>query len=137
MFWATLQARAELRNMVTRMRKPQNAVWIFNPVNDLSCEHAIFVGPTLNLTRLTTPAACVRTSALSRDAQLAAATPLAQSRFTDVLREGSEVIGDEFASQLVSRRRGITLRAGTILKVGIWETFIRYGLGSHGNAADT
>ena len=34
-------------------------------------------------------------------------------------REGSEVIGDEFASQLVRRRKGITLRAGMILKVAV------------------
>lgn len=77
--------------MVTRMRKPQNSTWIFGPVADLS--------------------------GFSKRAQLGAATPLAQSRFTDVMREGGEVIADEFAAQIVRRRRGITLRAGMILKV--------------------
>jgi hypothetical protein len=86
-----LQTRAELRNMVSRMRKPQHSTWIFGPVTDLGT--------------------------LSKGAQLGTATPAVQSRFTDVLREGGEVITDEFASQIVRRRRGITLRAGTILKV--------------------
>ena len=85
-----LQTRAELRNMVSRMRKPQHSTWIFGPLTDLG--------------------------SLSKGAQLGVSTPLAQSRFTDVLREGGELITDEFASQIVRRRRGITLRAGTILK---------------------
>jgi hypothetical protein len=85
------QARAELRNMVGKMRKPHKTTWIFGPVADLS--------------------------SLSKVSQLGATTPLAQSRFSDVLREGGEVIADEFAGQLVRRRRGVTLRAGMILKV--------------------
>lgn len=86
-----LQGRAELRNMVSRMRKPQHSTWIFGPLTDLGT--------------------------LSKGAQLGVVTPLAQSRFANVLREGGELITDEFASQIVRRRRGITLRAGTILKV--------------------
>lgn len=86
-----LQTRAELRNMVGRMRKPQHSTWVFGPLTDLST--------------------------LSKGAQLGVVTPLAHARFTDVLREGGELITDEFASQIVRRRRGITLRAGTILKV--------------------
>lgn len=77
--------------MISKMRRPQKSTWIFAPVGDLS--------------------------SLSQGTQLGAITPLAQSRFTDVLREGGEVIADEFAGQLVRRRRGVTLRAGMILKV--------------------
>lgn len=104
----TSQNRAELRNMVTRMRKPQNSSWVFGPVGDLS--------------------------SLARGAQLGAVTPLAQSRFTDVLREGGEVITDEFAGQIVRRRRGITLRAGTILKKDIWHETVEDSAHAHGHA---
>lgn len=81
--------------MVGQMRKPHKSTWIFGPVGDLS--------------------------PLSKVSQLGATTPLAQSRFEDVLREGGEVIADEFANQLVRRRRGVTLRAGMILKKDIWR----------------
>ena len=93
--------------MVTRMRKPQNSSWVFGPVGDLS--------------------------SLAKGAQLGAATPLAQSRFTDVLREGGEVITDEFAGQIVRRRRGITLRAGTILKKDIWHETVEDSAHAHGH----
>lgn len=80
--------------MLNRMRKPHKTTWIFAPVGDLS--------------------------SLSQVPQLGATTSLAQSRFSDVLREGGEVIADEFASQLVRRRRGVTLRSGMILKVWLF-----------------
>jgi hypothetical protein len=69
--------------------------------------------------------------AIARGPQLGVATPLAKSRFNDVIREGAEVIGDEFSAQLVRRRKGITLRAGMILKVWLaserTKCFLTYG----------
>jgi hypothetical protein len=87
--------------MVQRMRRPHKSLWIFAPAGDLA--------------------------SLSKGAQLGATTPLAQSRFSDVLREGGEVIADEFATQLVRRRRGVTLRAGMILKKDIWRDAVEDG----------
>jgi hypothetical protein len=41
------------------------------------------------------------------------------------LTEGSEMAGQEFAAMLVSQRRGVTLRPGTILKRDIWPQEIK------------
>lgn len=77
--------------MLGRMRKTGH-FYVFSPVHDLS---AIARGDA---------------------GELSAFSDSAKGRFVDVQRSGGEVIGDEWASQIVRSRGGIVLRAGLLLK---------------------
>ena len=104
-----LMGRAELRNMVERLRKPAHSAWIFKPVSDLSCESPCFV--------VVAKCSLRRESVLSQRGPHISLSSTVGPKRTDSQIDESEAIGDEFATQLVRTRRGITLRAGTILKV--------------------
>lgn len=103
-----LMGRAELRNMVERLRKPAHSAWIFKPVSDLSRKFRYRMQPERSLRR---------ESVLSQRGPHISLSSIVGLKRTDSQIDESEAIGDEFATQLVRTRRGITLRAGTILKV--------------------
>ena len=103
-----LMGRAELRNMVERLRKPAHSAWIFKPVTDLSRKFRYRMQPERSLSRAIV---------LSQPGPHISLSSSIGPKRTDSQIDESEAIGDEFATQLVRTRRGITLRAGTILKV--------------------
>ena len=53
--------------------------------------------------------------------QVSAASSLGQDRFAGITTQGGELAGDEWASQIVRGRNGVTLRPGTILKRDMWH----------------
>lgn len=78
--------------MVAKIRKPSHLTHIFAPIHDLS-----FISS-------------------GRAGDLVASTALAKLRFADVVRAGGQVVGDEWADQIVHNRKGIILRAGEFFK---------------------
>ncbi|GAA5906325.1 uncharacterized protein JCM6883_005515 [Sporobolomyces salmoneus] len=100
-FSSWLKHRSEIQSMVSRMNKTGH-FFIFSPVYDLS---AIARGgdggqgvPRINM-----------------------ATMFDKGRFRDVA-PGGDVVGDEFAHQIVRNRSGVILRSGMILKDDQWVT---------------
>ncbi|KAL8278970.1 hypothetical protein RQP46_008639 [Phenoliferia psychrophenolica] len=92
-FSTWLRERSEVAKMISRMRKTGH-FFVFSPVHDLS------------------------QIAKGGAGQIAASEGLKQ----DVQRNGGELIGDEWARQIVRNRSGIILRAGMILKNDQWRS---------------
>ncbi|OAV90528.1 hypothetical protein PTTG_02608 [Puccinia triticina 1-1 BBBD Race 1] len=91
-----LKTRSEILNMILRLRRTSRQ-YIFAPLHDLTSLSKSHVG----------------TLATTAEMKL---------NFNDLERAGGEVVGMEWAHHVVDTRRGITLRAGLILKSDQWPT---------------
>jgi len=91
-----LKTRSEILNMILRLRRTSRQ-YIFAPLHDLTALSKSNVG-TL------------------------ATTAAMKLNFNELERAGGEVVGTEWAHHVVDTRRGITLRAGLILKSDQWPT---------------
>ncbi|KAG0151897.1 hypothetical protein CROQUDRAFT_36078 [Cronartium quercuum f. sp. fusiforme G11] len=91
-----LRSRSEISNMITRLRRTARQ-FIFAPVHDLTALARGHV-PTV------------------------ASTAAMKLQFADLERAGGEIVGTEWGHHIVDTRRGITLRAGLILKSDQWPT---------------
>ncbi|KAH9467317.1 hypothetical protein MJO28_000112 [Puccinia striiformis f. sp. tritici] len=91
-----LKSRSEILNMILRLRRTSRQ-YIFAPLHDLTSLSKSHVGTM-------------------------ATTEAMKLNFNDLERAGGEVVGMEWAHHVVDTRRGITLRAGLILKSDQWPT---------------
>ncbi|MBW0461895.1 hypothetical protein O181_001610 [Austropuccinia psidii MF-1] len=91
-----LKTRAVILNMILRLRRTSRQ-FIFAPLHDLTSLSKSHVGTI-------------------------ASTAAMKLNFNDLERAGGEVVGHEWAHHIVDSRRGITLRAGLILKSDQWPT---------------
>ncbi|KAH9824387.1 inositol hexakisphosphate-domain-containing protein [Melampsora americana] len=92
-----LKTRSEISNMILRLRRTARQ-YVFTPVHDLSSLTRGHVGTVV------------------------ASTAAMKLQFADLERAGGEIVGTEWAHHIVDTRRGITLRAGLILKSDQWPT---------------
>lgn len=91
-----LKSRSEIINMILRLRRTSRQ-YIFAPLHDLTSLSRSHVGTV-------------------------ASTAAMKLNFSNLERAGGEVVGSEWAHHVVDTRRGITLRAGLILKNDQWPT---------------
>ncbi|KAI5474355.1 metal ion binding protein, partial [Pseudohyphozyma bogoriensis] len=94
-----LSYRSELGNMINRLHKTGHGhFYVFSPVHDLS---AIAKGEAGELSAPTNGSL--------------------KDRFAEITSTGGEVVGEEWANQIVRNRGGIILRSGMILKDDRWR----------------
>ncbi|CEQ43057.1 SPOSA6832_04952 [Sporobolomyces salmonicolor] len=94
-FSSWLNARSEIARMIGRMKKTGH-FFVFSPVHDLS---AIAKGDAGELT-------------------ITGGTTFAKGRYREM--GGADMVGDEWATQIIRNRSGIILRSGMILKSDQW-----------------
>ncbi|SGZ32317.1 BQ5605_C040g11854 [Microbotryum silenes-dioicae] len=106
-----LKERTEIGKMLARLKKTgQGHFWVFSPIQDLS---AIARGEAGQLT-LTDHNLQVGGGGQRGDGDLS-------EKLAHVQRKGNQVVGDEWAQQIVRNRGGIILRPGMILKNDQWR----------------
>ncbi|GAA5932545.1 uncharacterized protein JCM15063_001257, partial [Sporobolomyces koalae] len=96
-FSTWLKSRSEIQNMISRMNKTGH-FFIFSPVHDLS---AIARGGD------------------GADGKIGMTSKFLHGKFRDIAAAG-EVVGDEWAHQIIRNRSGVILRSGMILKNDQW-----------------
>ncbi|SCV73360.1 BQ2448_7286 [Microbotryum intermedium] len=106
-----LKERTEIGKMLARLKKTgQGHFWVFSPIQDLS---AIARGEAGQLT-LTDHNLQEGGGGQRGEGDLS-------EKLAQVQRKGNQVVGDEWAQQIVRNRAGIILRPGMILKNDQWR----------------